>query len=211
MYEFHSPTPALDPQQTHRQLVEAADSAYIGRAGRYCQHGQLLQRLIREIPARISTGPASTAVAPHARRGAGNELVLGPFVGPPCLHPAFPLARVCAGLRQQSQHHASWSQDVHASPAILPVNSASRSELVVPVLRDGAVIAVIDCDSPSPARFTAADAAGIEALAALLSHLASDRFAPPDRPEHGTALTPPLGKRLWRMVKPLLIHQPLRP
>jgi GAF domain-containing protein len=43
------------------------------------------------------------------------------------------------------------------------------SELVVPVLRDGAVVAVIDLDSPKPARFTPEDATGIEAVAALLA------------------------------------------
>jgi GAF domain-containing protein len=59
--------------------------------------------------------------------------------------------------------------DVHAFPGHIACDAASASELVVPVLRDGAVIAVIDLDSPSPARFTADDAAGVEALAAMLA------------------------------------------
>jgi GAF domain-containing protein len=59
--------------------------------------------------------------------------------------------------------------DVHAFPGHIACDAASQSELVVPVLRDGGVVAVIDLDSPSPARFTEEDAAGIEALAALLS------------------------------------------
>jgi GAF domain-containing protein len=59
--------------------------------------------------------------------------------------------------------------DVQAFPGHIACDAASRSELVVPVMRDGAVIAVIDLDSPSPARFDAEDAAGIEALAAMLA------------------------------------------
>ena len=61
------------------------------------------------------------------------------------------------------------SDPVQAFPGHIACDAASQSELVVPVLRDGAVIAVIDLDSPSPARFNAADATGIEALAAMLS------------------------------------------
>jgi len=59
--------------------------------------------------------------------------------------------------------------DVHAFPGHIACDAASASELVVPVLRDGQVIAVIDLDSPRPARFTDADAEGIEALARLLA------------------------------------------
>ena len=59
--------------------------------------------------------------------------------------------------------------DVHAFPGHIACDAASRSELVVPVMRDGAVIAVIDLDSPLVARFDAEDAAGLEALAAALA------------------------------------------
>ena len=60
--------------------------------------------------------------------------------------------------------------DVHAFPGHIACDADSRSEVVVPIKRDGAVIAVIDLDSPSPARFDAEDQAGIEALALTLSH-----------------------------------------
>jgi GAF domain-containing protein len=58
---------------------------------------------------------------------------------------------------------------VHAFPGHIACDADSRSELVVPVLHDGAVIAVIDLDSPLPARFDAEDAAGIEQLAARIA------------------------------------------
>jgi len=59
--------------------------------------------------------------------------------------------------------------DVHAFPGHIACDAASRSELVVPVLRGGEALAVIDLDSPTPDRFDAEDQAGIEALAALVS------------------------------------------
>ena len=55
--------------------------------------------------------------------------------------------------------------DVHAFPGHIACDSASRSEIVVPVHRDGDVIAVLDIDSPLPARFSEDDAAGLTALA----------------------------------------------
>jgi GAF domain-containing protein len=60
-------------------------------------------------------------------------------------------------------------EDVHAFPGHIACDAASRSELVVPILDGDRVIAVIDLDSPTPARFDAADAAGIEAIARMLS------------------------------------------
>ena len=59
--------------------------------------------------------------------------------------------------------------DVHAFPGHIACDADSRSELVVPVLRGGEVVAVIDLDSPRTARFDAADRAGLEALAALIA------------------------------------------
>ena len=61
-------------------------------------------------------------------------------------------------------------EDVHAFPGHIACDAASRSELVVPVVYNGRLKAVIDLDSPTPARFTQEDADGIEALAALLAN-----------------------------------------
>ena len=59
--------------------------------------------------------------------------------------------------------------DVQAFPGHIACDSASRSELVVPlVMPDGAVLGVLDIDSPLPARFTDEDRDGIEAIAAVL-------------------------------------------
>ncbi|MGO4739394.1 GAF domain-containing protein [Bosea sp. 2KB_26] len=94
-----------------------------------------------------------------------GELVLGPFQGKPaCVR--IPVGRgVCgaAVARRQSM----LVDDVHAFPGHIACDAASRSELVVPLIRDGEVIGVIDLDSPSPSRFDSADQAGIERIAEI--------------------------------------------
>jgi GAF domain-containing protein len=95
----------------------------------------------------------------------GGELVLGPFQGKPaCVRIAFGRG-VCGAAVQQAR--PMLVEDVHAFPGHIACDAASRSELVVPLLRDGAVLGVIDLDSPRPARFGAADQAGLERIAAI--------------------------------------------
>lgn len=98
-----------------------------------------------------------------------GELVLGPFQGKPaCIR--IPLDRGVCGAAAASAT-TQLVEDVHAFPGHIACDAASRSELVVPVIRNGEVLAVIDLDSPEPARFDAEDAAGIERLAALVAAL----------------------------------------
>ena len=97
----------------------------------------------------------------------GGELVLGPFQGKAaCIRIALGKG-VCgtAAATRETQLVA----DVHAFPGHIACDAASRSELVVPVIRDGKLIGVLDLDSPEPARFDAEDAAGCEALMAVLA------------------------------------------
>lgn len=97
----------------------------------------------------------------------GSELVLGPFIGKPaCIRIAFGRG-VCGTAAANGETQVV--QDVHAFPGHIACDADSQSELVVPVLRDGQVIAVIDLDSPQPARFDAEDAAGLEALARAIA------------------------------------------
>lgn len=103
----------------------------------------------------------------------GGELVLGPFIGKPaCVRIAFGKG-VCgtAAATRETQ----LVPDVHAFPGHIACDAASRSELVVPLVRDGAVIGVLDLDSPLPGRFDEEDRARCEALAALFV-AASDPF-----------------------------------
>ncbi|WP_277982990.1 GAF domain-containing protein [Sphingomonas faeni] len=96
-----------------------------------------------------------------------GELVLGPFQGKvACIR--IPVGKGVCGAAAATLT-TQLVEDVHAFPGHIACDAASRSELVVPVTKDGALIAVLDLDSPEPARFDAEDAAGCEALAALLA------------------------------------------
>ena len=96
-----------------------------------------------------------------------GELVLGPFQGKvACIR--IPVGKGVCGAAAATLK-TQLVEDVHAFPGHIACDAASRSELVVPVTKDGMLIAVLDLDSPEPARFDAEDAAGCEALAALLA------------------------------------------
>jgi L-methionine (R)-S-oxide reductase len=70
------------------------------------------------------------------------------------------------------------TEDVHAFPGHIACDAASRSELVVPLIRDGHVQGVIDLDSPEVLRFDAADQAGIERIAAIYLAASAAELAP---------------------------------
>jgi L-methionine (R)-S-oxide reductase len=93
----------------------------------------------------------------------GRELVVGPFQGlPACVR--IPLHKgVCgaAASTRQTQRIA----DVDAFPGHIACDSASRSELVVPLVKGDALIGVLDLDSPELARFDEDDQHGLEAIA----------------------------------------------
>ena len=92
----------------------------------------------------------------------GAELVLGPFQGKPaCVRIAVGKG-VCGTA--VAERRTIVVPDVNAFPGHIACDSASRSELVVPVARGGAILGVLDLDSPHPGRFTDADARGLEAV-----------------------------------------------
>ena len=96
----------------------------------------------------------------------GEELVLGPFQGKPaCVRIA--LGRGVCGTAA-AERRSIVVPDVHAFPGHIACDSASRSELVVPMNAAGAVAGVLDLDSPLAGRFDEEDRAGCEALVATL-------------------------------------------
>jgi len=96
-----------------------------------------------------------------------GELVLGPFQGKvACIRIA--LGKGVCGTAANTLK-TQLVADVHAFPGHIACDAASASELVVPILKDGRLIAVLDLDSPKPGRFDEQDALGCEAMAALLS------------------------------------------
>ena len=97
---------------------------------------------------------------------AGQGLVLGPFQGrAACIR--IPMGRGVCGTAAATRA-IQLVPDVHAFPGHIACDSASRSELVVPIKKEGALIGVLDLDSPSLARFDAEDAAGCAALVRAL-------------------------------------------
>ena len=96
----------------------------------------------------------------------GGKLVLGPVQGrPACIE--IPMGRgVCGTAAKLDQ--TQLVEDVHAFPGHIACDSASRSEIVVPLHENGIVTGVLDIDSPVENRFDEADRAGVEAFARVL-------------------------------------------
>jgi len=100
-------------------------------------------------------------------RNIGGELVVGPFQGrPACIRIKFGEG-VCGAAAQARQ--VQRVDDVHAFPGHIACDSASNSEIVVPLIRDGELIGVLDIDSPKTGRFTEEDEAGCVRLGEILS------------------------------------------
>ena len=96
----------------------------------------------------------------------GGELVLGPFQGRvACVRIA--LGRGVCGTAAE-RRETLLVPDVHAFPGHIACDTASRSEIVVPLLERGRLLGVLDLDSPDLARFDAEDRTGLNAAAALL-------------------------------------------
>ncbi|WP_312238893.1 GAF domain-containing protein [Stenotrophomonas sp.] len=141
------------------------------------QYGQLLAQaraLVHGERDRIANAANLSALVYHALPHLnwvgfyfydGTELVVGPFQGlPACVR--IPLHKGVCGAAA-SQRVTQRIEDVDAFPGHIACDSASRSELVVPLVKGDTLIGVFDLDSPLLARFDAEDQAGLEAIAAV--------------------------------------------
>ena len=96
----------------------------------------------------------------------GGKLVLGPFQGKPaCIE--IPVGKGVCGTAVKEEK-TILVEDVHQFPGHIACDSASNSEIVVPIFKNGTVYGVLDIDSPYFARFTAEDQRGLEALVRAL-------------------------------------------
>lgn len=103
-------------------------------------------------------------LAVPAKNGAGQDLLVGPFQGKvACAR--IPFGRGVCGA-SAAERRTIVVPDVHAFPGHIACDSASNSEIVIPLVKDGAVIGVFDIDSPSLDRFGDEDRAGLEAMVA---------------------------------------------
>jgi len=102
-------------------------------------------------------------------RNVDGELVLGPFQGrPACIRIPFGKG-VCGAAAETLQ--VQRVEDVHAFPGHIACDAASASEIVIPIVKDGKLVAVLDLDSPTPARFTEEDEAGCIAVCDVLARV----------------------------------------
>jgi len=96
----------------------------------------------------------------------GDRLVLGPFQGKvACIE--IPLGKGVCGTAA-AQGRTIRVADVHDFPGHIACDSASNSEIVIPLFSRGQLVGVLDIDSPLPDRFTADDQTGLEALASII-------------------------------------------
>ena len=161
MYDFR-PADGTPKPDLYRDLLSAADALTADEADGVANMANVAALLWEFLPDVNWTGFYRTD--PHSEEG---ELVLGPFAGrPACIR--IPRGKGVCGTAAASGE-TQLVPDVHAFPGHIACDSETASELVVPVLRNGGVIAVIDLDSPSAARFDEEDRDGIEALARMLA------------------------------------------
>ena len=139
------------------------------------QYAQLLEQaraLLHGERDRIANAANLSALVYHALPGLnwvgfyfydGHELVVGPFQGlPACVR--IPLDKGVCGAAARSRE-TQRIEDVHAFPGHIACDSASNSELVVPLVHGDELIGVFDLDSPHPGRFDEEDQQGLEAIA----------------------------------------------
>ena len=161
MYDLK--TAATDKPALYRDLLSAADALTAGEPDAIANMANIAALLFDWLPGLNWAGFYRVVKNRHGN----GELVLGPFQGKAaCIRIPFGQGVCGAAAATASSQLVT---DVHAFPGHIACDAASQSELVVPGIAKGAVIAVIDLDSPDLARFDDEDRDGIEALARLLA------------------------------------------
>jgi GAF domain-containing protein len=147
-----------DSKEVYRQLVQAADALTAGEPDAIANMANVAALLWEALPDLNWAG---------FYRNVGGELVLGPFQGrPACIRIAFG-SGVCGAAAASRQPQCV--ADVNAFPGHIACDSASASELVVPIVHDDLLLGVLDLDSPHRSRFTAEDLAGCVELIRMLA------------------------------------------
>jgi GAF domain-containing protein len=156
MYDFK--IAADDKSELYRQLHQAANALTDGEPDAIANMANVAALLWESLPDLNWAG---------FYRNVGGELVLGPFQGrAACIRIPFGKG-VCGAAAETLEPQCV--EDVHAFPGHIACDSASASELVVPLVHKGMLIGVIDLDSPEKGRFDAADVAGCVELARILA------------------------------------------
>jgi GAF domain-containing protein len=155
-------------------MLQSTPIRTTNKSALYTELAQQAAGLLEGEPNRVANAANFSALVYHALPDInwcgfyfldGDELVVGPFQGKPaCIRIA--LGRGVCGIAARSRA-TQVVQDVNAHPNHVFCDTASRSEIVVPLVNtDGSLLGVWDVDSPSLARFDGLDRAGMEALCA---------------------------------------------
>ena len=151
------PWPAQDKRSLYRDLAQELEALLGGESDSTANAANAAAAIYHSLPALNWAGF-------YFMRG--DELVLGPFQGKPaCVR--IPIGRGVCGTAARDRR-SILVPDVEAFPGHIACDSASRSELVVPLLDGDRLLGVLDMDSPDLGRFDADDQAGCEALAAIV-------------------------------------------
>ena len=158
MYDFQ--IVAADKAQMYRDLAAALEGLVAGEPDAIANMANASALIFETLPDVNWVG---------FYRNVGGELVLGPFQGrAACIR--MPFGKGVCGAAAASRQ-VQRVEDVHAFPGHIACDAASRSEIVVPLIRDGELIGVLDIDSPNLARFDAEDEAGVVALGEILARV----------------------------------------
>jgi L-methionine (R)-S-oxide reductase len=156
MYDFK--IAAADKATLYRDLASALEGLLAGEPDSIANMANAIALIWETLPELNWAG---------FYRNVDGELVLGPFQGrPACSRIPFGQG-VCGAAAETLQ--VQRVDDVHAFPGHIACDAASSSEIVVPIVRDGKLIAVLDLDSPKTARFTEEDETGCVKLAEILA------------------------------------------
>ena len=157
----------------------ACDNAYpTDPAELYPLVKQQMKALVAGVPYPVANLSNASALLNQALRDINwvgfylrerDKLVLGPFQGKTaCIE--IPFGRGVCGTAA-AKDETQLVMDVHQFPGHIACDSASNSEIVIPLHKDGKVAAVLDIDSPTVGRFTEADKRGLESLVPILESI----------------------------------------
>jgi L-methionine (R)-S-oxide reductase len=156
MYDFK--IAAADKKTMYRDLASALEGLVAGEPDAIANMANASALIFETLPDINWVG---------FYRNVAGVLVLGPFQGrPACIRMTFDEG-VCGAAAKSRQ--VQRVEDVHSFAGHIACDSASNSEIVVPLVRDGEVLGVLDIDSPNKGRFTDEDEAGCVRLGEILS------------------------------------------
>jgi L-methionine (R)-S-oxide reductase len=156
MFDFR--IEAADKSEMYRQLCAAADALTDGEPDAIANMANISALLWESLPDLNWAG---------FYRNVGGELVLGPFQGrAACIR--IPFGKGVCGTAAATLE-PQCVEDVNAFPGHIACDSASASELVIPIVHEGALVGVLDLDSPKRGRFNAEDVEGCIKLARIIA------------------------------------------